>query len=289
MTGSNKRKREHKAIPNSSIEDSRLEDQKNVLILNYAGIKKQKKVTSKVDELASKILEIIRNDSELGVHSIIKKLPEQQISATCLKHWLKKYGLNTKERRSAAVEEGEIDQLLSKQIDLDTFLSKEHRFALLSKKRKYDSKKFAPLILEIINDYPEKGSTLISKDLERLGHSIPSEKIRKYLKKHNLSTKDKREKAVESGEIKKLIFQAKNDQYVDTTSSSHITYDLGSFPQKLLNYKLPANLQKEFFRYLEEKHPGEDLLKDFDLKAIEADWELDINSSYDDLDFYRFS
>lgn len=284
MTGSNKRKREHKVIPNRSCEDDELECQENVLIVDSTFEQRQKKVTSKADELASKILEIIRYDSGLGVHSIIKKLPEQQISATCLKRWLKKYDLNTKEKRATAVEGGEIDQLLSKQMDLDTFLSKEHRF--LSKKRKYDPKKFAPLILETVNDYPEKGATLISKGLERLGHSIASEKIRKYLKKHNLSTKDKRKKAVENGKIKELIFQAKNDQYIDTTSSSNITHDLGSFPKKLLNYKLPASLQKEFIRYLEEKHPGEDLLKDFDLKAIEADWGVDINSSYDDLDFY---
>lgn len=126
--------------------------------------------------------------------------------------------------------------------------------------------------MEIVKDYPGKGARRISKDLEIQGHQIPSEKVKKHLKKHNLNTKNDRKKAVESGEINKSIFEAKNDQCVDTfceiqnkeSSGSRPTHDLGPFPKKLLNYQLPASLQEEFFKYLEEKHPGENLLTNFD-------------------------
>jgi len=274
MTKSNKR--EHKVIPSCTINQNRYLDSPENLHHSQSETK-TKKGGSKANNFTLDILKIIQKDPELGVYSIIKKLPKRPLSPTVLKKWLRDYGLNTKDRRKAAVEKEEIDDLLSGKIDLHTFKSLEYRFSLESPKYKYDPKKFVPLILEIVSEDPEKGGHGISKELKTQGYTMPDKSIIQYLRKYHLSTKEEREKAVKSGKIKQLISKIKHAHHpkisckIETKEgfTNNYTNDLMPFPKKLLDYKLPCSLQEEFLEFLKSKHPGENLLENYDInKAL---------------------
>jgi len=238
----NKRKQKHKAIPNLSYENFNLECQEDLSILGFERPKKLKNTTSKVDE---SVLSILKASPKLEAY--VKRLPEQ-ISRKFWKKWFEHHNLNTQEKREAALKSGQIDKILSKEIDLETFIPKKYRFVSSINDHKHDIHMFASQILEIVNQDPSKGAIRISKELEMQGYKIGHTSVKKYLKKYNLNTKDKREAALKNAEINKLFAKIQNGQSPDISSQSFISNffdDLDPFSQDLIDYKLPFSLQEE--------------------------------------------
>lgn len=242
MIKNNKRKQEHKAIPNLSYENLDLECQEDLSILGFERPKKPKNTTSKVDE---SVLSILTSSPKLKDYT--QRLPEK-IFRTSLKKWLSKHNLNTQEKREAALKSGQIDKILSEEIDLETFIPKKYRFVSSINDHKQDIHIFASQILEIVNQNPSKGAIRISKELEMQGYKIGHSSVKKYLKKYNLNTKDKREEAFKNAEVNKLFSKIHNEQSPDISSqgfTGNLLDDLGPFSQDLIDYKLPFSLQEE--------------------------------------------